>query len=274
LAVTETVEVLPALTTTLAACACEPTSAVMVQPSGPVAVALNGRSSGVSLVSVRLKLNDASLAPLSCGVSVVSVTSPAALGETRTSTASVADAPEAVVPLTSIRWVPAVAAAGTVTLSVILVAVEPSDWMPSIVNPPPRRTAVHPVGTAPTASVTRPGWAVVTERSKLGFEPGATAMAGNGVVSVIADAALAAGAPASIASPRIEVTSPTLAERDRTSETLDTTDTGHLLMCFPLDRGRASSRARTARSLTPAGCRINQASVKRPQYRVPGPSVV
>jgi len=56
---------------------------------------------------------------------------------------------------------------------------------------------------------------------------------------VIADAALAAGAPASIASPRIEVTSPTLAERDRTSETLDTTDTGHLLNVFP-----SGSRAR------------------------------
>ena len=64
---TVTVEVLPALTTTLAAWACDPTWAVTVQPAGPVAATLNGRSSGVSLVSVRLNGNDASEAPLSCG---------------------------------------------------------------------------------------------------------------------------------------------------------------------------------------------------------------
>ena len=105
---------LPALTTTLAACAVVPTWAVTVQPAGPVATTLNGRSSGVSLVSVRLKLKLAFEAPLSCGVSVVRVTLPAALGVTRTSTDRVVE-PPLVVPRTSIRCVVAVASAGTVT---------------------------------------------------------------------------------------------------------------------------------------------------------------
>ena len=90
------------MTTTLAAWAVDPTWAVTVQPAGPVAATLNGRSSGVSLVSVRLNGKVASEAPLSCGMSVVRVTSPAALGATRMSTGSVVDAP-AIVPRTVIR---------------------------------------------------------------------------------------------------------------------------------------------------------------------------
>src|SRR6185436_5425556 len=123
---------LPALTTTLAAWAVVPIGAVTDQPAGPVAATLNGRSSAVSLVNVRLNGNDASDAPLSCAMSVVRVTSPAALGATRMSTGSAVDAPE-IVPRTVIRWVPSGASAGTVTLSVTLVAPEPSDSTPSMV---------------------------------------------------------------------------------------------------------------------------------------------
>ncbi len=165
-------------------------------------------------------------------MSVVSVTLPAALGDTRTSTDNVVDAPEDVTPRTSIRWVLAVASAGTVTLSVIFVAVEPSDSIPSIVNPPPRRTAVQPSGTLPTVRATRPGWAVVTEMSKLGLAPGATAIAGNGVVRLMAAAAVVVGATASSASPTMDAISPRLIERDRRPRTLVTTDTSHLLMRF------------------------------------------
>ena len=102
---TLTVELLPALTTTLAACACEPTWAVTVQPAGPAATTLNGRSSAVSFVSVRLNGKVASEAPFSCGVSVVRLMSPAAFGATRMSTGRVVDAPE-IVPRTTMRVVP------------------------------------------------------------------------------------------------------------------------------------------------------------------------
>ena len=63
-----------------------------VQPAGPVAATLNGRSSEVLLVRVRLNVKVVSDAPLSWGVSVVRVTLPAALGETRMSIVSVVDA--------------------------------------------------------------------------------------------------------------------------------------------------------------------------------------
>ena len=56
LAVTVIDEVLPALTTALAACACEATAAVTVQPAGPPATTPKVRSSGVSLA--RLSVNE------------------------------------------------------------------------------------------------------------------------------------------------------------------------------------------------------------------------
>ena len=137
---------LPALTTTLAACAVVPTWAVTVQPAGPVAVTLNGRSSGVSLVSVRLNEKVASEAPLSCGVSVVRVTSPAALGATRMSTGSVVDAPgdraahvDPLRPRGRVGWdrhVERDLGRGRCR----------RDSTPSMVKPPPRRTAVQPSG--------------------------------------------------------------------------------------------------------------------------------
>src|SRR5436190_20798541 len=125
--------------------------------------------------------------------------------------------PEAVVPFTSIRWLPAAASAGTVTLRVTFVSAEPpGDWTPSIVNPPPWSTAVHPSGTLPTARSTRPAVAVFTEISKLGVAPGATAIAGYGVESEIASAAPAGTAAASDANPSIDAARATLATRDRT----------------------------------------------------------
>jgi len=103
----------------------------------------------------------------------------------------------------------------------------------------------------PTESPTRPGALVVTEMSKLGAEPGATAIAGNGVLKVISPAADMPGAAASITSPTIDAMSAYLAVRDRTSETLDTTDTGHLLCAVISHRLPGDSRIVGARS--PAG---------------------
>src|SRR4029450_11657891 len=85
-AVTVTVLVEPAWMTTLAAWDCEPTWVVMVQPSGPGEATGKLSSSGLSFLSVSVKLNDASDAPLSSGVSVVSEIDPATLGSTRTAT--------------------------------------------------------------------------------------------------------------------------------------------------------------------------------------------
>ena len=64
----------------------------------------------------------------------------------------------------------------------------------------------------PTDRATRPGSWVVTEISKLGAEPGATAMAGKGVLSVTSPAADVAGAAASITSPTIDAMSAHLAD--------------------------------------------------------------
>ena len=58
-------------------------------------------------------------------MSVVSVTSPAASGETRMSTVSVVSTAGAVVPLTSISGLPPAPSAGTVTLRVTFVSVLP-----------------------------------------------------------------------------------------------------------------------------------------------------
>ena len=121
---TATVSFWPALTTTLAAWACEPICAVTVQPAGPVADTLKGRSSGVTLVSVRVNENEVFEAPWRCATSVVMVTLPAASRDP-VSSVKVVDAPEAVVPFTSIFWLPPVASAGTVTLRVTLVSVLP-----------------------------------------------------------------------------------------------------------------------------------------------------
>ena len=169
----------------------------------------------MSLVSVRLNEKLVFEAPFSWGVSVVRVTCPAAFGSTRIVTCSVVD-PPGVAPATSISCVPAVASAGIVTLSVTFVTADPpGNSTPSMVNPPPRMTAVQPVGTLPTVRVTRPGLAVVMDTSKLGLDPGATTMAGKGVVSVMAAAAVVTGAPASNARPRIDVTRPSLVARNR-----------------------------------------------------------
>ena len=269
---TDTVEVLPALTTTLAALAVEPIWPVTVQPSGPVAATLNGRSLEVLLFRVSENVNVVSVEPLSWGVSVVSVTLPAALGETRMLVVMVAVAPLEVTPLTSICCVLAAASAGIVTLSVSLTGVVPSDSTPSTVKPPPRRTAVQPSGTLPTVRATRLAVLVVTVTSKLGFAPGATEIAGNGVVMVSGEAAIAAGAADSSASPSIDATSPKRAMRDRPSTALDTTDTSHLLRYGSDWRllGDSRSRARALRasgaeSDAPRGFEINQRSVKRPQ---------
>ena len=184
---TVTGDVAPALTIDARGLRQEPTWEVTVQPAGPVETALNGRSSGVEFVSVRVNLKVALDAPFSLGMSVVRVTSPAALGVTRRSTGSesAARALDVLTPRTMIRCVPSVAAAGTVTVKVTFVGVYvPSVSTPSTVKPPPRRVAVHSAGVPETVRSTRPGVSVVIEMSKLTVEPGDAATAGYGVVSV------------------------------------------------------------------------------------------
>ena len=60
------------------------------------------------------------------------------------------------------------------------------------------------------------------DTSKLGLDPGATTMAGKGVVSVMAAAAVVPGAPASNARPSIDVTRPSLVARNRAFRPTDT----------------------------------------------------
>src|SRR4029079_1294375 len=261
--VTDTVtgDVAPAFTTTLAACAEEPTCEVTVQPAGPVATALNGRSSGVELVSVRVNGNVALEAPFRLGISVVRVTSPAALGVTRTSTGSVSDArdPFVLTPRTTIRCVPPVAPVGTVTARVTLVGVfVPSVSTPSTVKPPPRRVAVHSAGAPVTVRSTRSGVSVVIEMSKLTVDPGEVATAGYGVVSVSWPAAPTGTAPTRDTRPSIDETRPSLAPRVRTDQASDTRSTSlksdvgtGVIPRVAAGSGLRNVRGRTGASLTP-----------------------
>ena len=105
--------------------------------------------------------------------------------------------------------------------------------------------------------------------------PGATAMAGYGVVSVTSFARRRTwpGPPPASRVPRSRPTRPTSPMRDRTSETLDTTDTGHLL-CVDHMASAAGTAGSWARVSPRAGRRgvcglnggeFNQASVERPE---------
>src|SRR5438132_8988656 len=78
-AVTVMLLVLPAVTVAVAAWLWPATSALIVQPSGPFVWTVYVASAGLSLWSVRLKLNEAPVvaAPLRRGMSVVSENSPA-----------------------------------------------------------------------------------------------------------------------------------------------------------------------------------------------------
>ena len=132
----------------------------------------------------------------------------------------------------------------------------PGDSTPSTVKPPPRRTAVQPSGTLPTARSTRPAAAVVTVMSKLGFEPGETAIAGNGVVSVTASAAPTGTAAASDANPSRDAARPSLNVRDRTDQATATEPPPRVVSAAgsgvtPRARGARDARTRTAASLTP-----------------------
>ena len=85
--------------------------------------------------------------------------------------------------VTSIRCVPAVASAGTVTLSVTLVAVDAAGRLDAVDREPAATQDRRPAGRDLADRRARRGraLAVVTEMSKLGLEPGATAIAGKGV---------------------------------------------------------------------------------------------
>ena len=165
--------VLPALTMALAAWLSELTWVVTVQPAGPVATPVKVRSSAVSLWSVRLKVKVLVEGPLSCGKSVVRLTSPAAAGVTRMSSGSVAVPPEARAT-TSIRCVFASAVAGHGHVEAHLVAApSPSVWTPSTTKPPPKswRRPVRRDADGRRGRRARP-MAVSIERSKLTLVPG------------------------------------------------------------------------------------------------------
>ena len=127
-------------------------------------------------------MNVASEAPFSCGVSVVRVTSPAALGDTRMSTGNVVDAPE-VVPRTTMRWRPLGGVGRDRHVERDLgrrraVRFDAVDREAAAAQDgrPARRDVADRQRDAT-------GRVVVTEISKLGAEPGATAIAGKGSCS-------------------------------------------------------------------------------------------
>ena len=148
----------------------------------------------MSLCRVRLNVNVLVEGPLSDGKSVVRLTSPAAFGVTRMSSGrtSVADPDLAA---TWIRWVAAVAVAGTVTSRRTVAADDPVVWTPSTMNPPPKSDAVQSAGTSRSERSTRSEASVLTEISKLTFVPGATATPGYGVDRLTVSAAAAVGTP-------------------------------------------------------------------------------
>jgi hypothetical protein len=78
---------------------------------------------------------------------------------------------------TTICCVP-VAVVGTLTSNLTALATLAAVWTPSMTNEPPCSTVVQPVGGVSTARLTRALEVVLTLRSKLTLEPGATATAG------------------------------------------------------------------------------------------------
>ena len=113
-----------ALTGTLEACVWPDGLAWTCQPSGPLADTANVRSSGVSFVRVRVKVNVVPDAPLSDGKSEARVTSPPAVGLTWTSRLSVLVPPDDVAR-TVAGTRPGAASAGTSISRVTLPAAEP-----------------------------------------------------------------------------------------------------------------------------------------------------
>ncbi len=150
--------------------------------------------------------------PVSVGVDVVSVMSPAASASTRTEICSTSWAPPPRA-VTRIVEVPAAASAGTSTSSRTSAAVPEVTATASTTNPPPSRLAVQPSGTPLRASATLAVRVESTVRSKLTFVPGATATAGKGVVTSRPSSAETAGA--SVHRTRIEMTSAVVARVDR-----------------------------------------------------------
>ena len=170
-----------------------------VQPVGPAPVAEYVWSSVVSFVRVRLKLKDWVLGPRSAGMSFLIVRAPVAFGSTRTTSGSSTDPDARDEPVRVMVVVP-FASAGTVMSTRMLVAcASPAAVLPavstaSITNPPPWSVAFQLVGAPVRVRATRSGVGVEIETLKLTVAPGATTIAGYGVVTVKPSTASAAGA--------------------------------------------------------------------------------
>ena len=212
-------------------------------------------------------------------MSVVRVTSPAALGATRMSTGRVVDAAgDRAAHVDPLRAFGGVGRDRDVERDLGRrrppSRFDPVDGEAATAQDrgPARRERCRPRGRRDRAP------AVVTVISKLGVEPGATAMAGNGVRQGDLARSGLTGRPQPASRVRRSMPrAPHLAKRDRTSdrtsETLDTTDTGHLLwvdtsrrLLGQPDPGHALPAGRSAGSVRPERW-LNQPTLrlKRPQ---------
>src|SRR5207249_12099980 len=126
-----------------------------VQPSGPFVWTVYVASAGLSLWSVRLKLNEAPVvaAPLRRGMSVVSENSPAPVDSaTRMSIGRSAVCPP-LVALTTRWYVPAFASSGRFTWRVTAGGDFGLESTLAMRKPPPWRLALQPVGTPAMATL-------------------------------------------------------------------------------------------------------------------------
>jgi hypothetical protein len=150
-------------------------------------------SCAVSFLNCRSNLKDLSDAPVSSGVFVVRLSAPAASALTRTVIGSVSSAPPPRA-LTRIVDEPSVASEGTFTSSRTSPGLLGETATPSTTYPPPIRLADQPLGTPLIDSEMSAARVESTVRLKLTLLPGATATAGNGVVTSSPFAAPTVGA--------------------------------------------------------------------------------
>src|SRR3954453_7616818 len=167
---------LPAFTSVLAAFAWA-SFVVTFQPDGPLAEAETVWSSAEPFWSVRSKEKGESLAPVSVGVGVVRVISPATLASTATVIARVFVAPASRASTLSVPFVTVVSPGASTSSRAVPASPGPA-VTPLTTNPPPWSVAFQPSGTPDTDRPTVPVVGAVMLRSKLALEPGATAIDG------------------------------------------------------------------------------------------------
>ena len=96
--------------------------------------------------------------------------------------------------VTTIRPSVTVVSPGTFTSRRAVAGLPLATETPDTTKPPPCNVAVHPEGVPDTVRSAVPSRGAVIVRSKLALEPGATAIAGYGVVTARVSAATTAGA--------------------------------------------------------------------------------